>query len=101
MIEPVRYHDEKRNYRRMRIERDLTFNIFGENTMFKGFCQNLSHTGIQFDSTIALPKGKLVEITIDSGTEKFKPMKATVDIVRIVENADSQYTIAGKIIKYQ
>ncbi len=91
---------EKRDFPRMAIGTELTFNVSGENRTFKGFCKNLSHTGIQFETAEALPGGKLLEVVIDSKTDKFEQMKATINVIRVEQITDKQYSVAGEILDF-
>ncbi len=93
-------NSEKRDFPRMAIGTELTFNISGENKTFKGFCKNLSHTGIQFDTAEALSEAKLLEVVIDSKTDKFQPMKATINVIRVEQITDKQYRVSGEILDF-
>jgi hypothetical protein len=85
----------------MPITADLTYNIKGESTAFKGQCKNLSHSGIQFETGKLLKEGASLEITIDTKSDKFKPMNATVQVLRIDPLENSGYIISGRILEYK
>jgi hypothetical protein len=85
----------------MPITAELTFAVKGEGAAFKGHCKNLSHSGIQFETATHLKEGTTLEITIDTKSEKFKPMNATVQVLRIDPLENSGYTVSGKILEYK
>lgn len=92
---------ERREFHRMRINAELTYNIHGENRTFRGFCRNLSHTGIQFETANALAEGQSIVAILDSKDSRFKPLNASVNIIRIEKTDDKQYRIAGKIVEFK
>ena len=94
-------YDEKRFFCRMSVTAELTYNIPGDDKLHKGQCRNLSHSGIQFETDKLLPEGTSLEITIDTKSEKFKPMNAIVEVLRTESSGDNEYTVAGKILEYK
>ena len=93
--------DEKRLFCRMQVDAEITYTMPGDNNTFTGQCMNLSHSGIQFVTGQALPEGHSVEIIIDTKSEKFQPMKALVQIIRVEPSGDDQYRTAGIIKEYK
>lgn len=93
--------DEKRLFCRMSVTAELTYNISGASEVCKGRCRNLSHSGIQFETDNLLNEGTALEITIDTKSDKFKPMNALVDIIRVEPLPSSQYRVAGLIREYK
>jgi hypothetical protein len=85
----------------LEVDADVAFTIVGENKTYIGQCRNLSHSGIQFETEKAPPEGHSLEITIDTKSTKFKPMKAIIEIIRVEESTDNQYKVAGKILEYK
>lgn len=85
----------------MPIDAELTYRIKGESTTFKGHCKNLSHSGIQFETGQLLEEGATLEITIDTKSEKFKPLNATVEVLRVAPLENSGYRVSGKILEYK
>jgi hypothetical protein len=96
-----RSYNEKRDYLRMRVGAQLSCAIQGESTTFLGYCKNLSHTGIQFETARAVPEGSILEVTIESKSSKFNPMKATIKVIRLDQISDKQYMVAGEILEFQ
>jgi len=85
----------------MPINAELTYSTKGESTSFTGQCKNLSHSGIQFETAKLLTEGTSLEITIDTKSDKFKPMHATVEVLRIDRLDNSGYRVSGKILTYK
>jgi len=85
----------------MPINAELTYTIKGEGTAFKGQCKNLSHSGIQFETGKLLEEGAFLELTIDTKSDKFKPMNATVEVLRVDPLEDGRYKVSGKILEYK
>lgn len=93
--------NEKRDYYRMKINSELTYMIPGENRTFRGFCKNLSHTGIHFETAITLKEGQSIEATLSSHDSRFKPMSALVHIIRVEKMDDAPYRVSGKIVAFK
>ena len=92
---------EKRSYPRLQLKTDLTYTLTGSNSLFSGMCNNLSHSGIHFSTQNVLSEGSSLEVTIDSKNEKIRPLKASVEVIRINADAGGTYGIAGKIMEYK
>ena len=92
---------EKRSYPRMVLLTNLTYTITGSSSLFSGMCNNLSHSGIHFSTQNVLSKGSSLEVTIDSQNEKIRPLKASVEVIRINANVGGTYGVAGKIVEYR
>ena len=93
-------HNEKRDFSRMPVNAELTYNIPGDNQTYTGVCNDLSHTGIFFITEQSLSNGQTLEVTIDSRDSKFEPMKATVEVIR-VESSYNKFSIGCKILEFQ
>lgn len=92
---------EKRDYQRMSIDKPLTFTLDDHSELYAGFCKNLSHTGIMFITEQHLSEGHSIKVTMGSKTEQFKPLRASVEIVRVEPNGNNRYEIAGRLIDIQ
>jgi len=84
----------------MTVNADLTFNLPGGNASHTGQCRNLSHSGIQFETDTALDEGATLEITIDTKSEKFKPVTVIASILRVASLHNGSYAVAAKILEY-
>ena len=96
-----RKYDEKRLFCRMEINAEITFTVPGEDNSYTGQCINLSHSGIMFIAGQALPEGESLEVTIDTKSDKFQPMEALVEIIRVEPSGENRYTTAGIIKEYK
>ncbi|UCD36218.1 MAG: PilZ domain-containing protein [Nitrospiraceae bacterium] len=94
-------HAEKRHFCRMSVTAELTYLLPGENTLYKGLCNNLSHSGIQFITEKLLEAGQRLEVTIDTKSAKFKPMAVIVEVVRVEPSESNTYRISGTITEYR
>ena len=95
-----RKYDEKRLFCRLEINAELTFMLPGNDSYYKGMCKNLSHSGIMFTTAQSLSEGQSLEVTIDTKSNKFQPMKALVEIIRVEPYGNEQYRSAGIIKEY-
>jgi hypothetical protein len=84
----------------MSVSAELTYTLRGENKTHKGQCKNLSHSGIQFETEKDLEEGTSLEIIIDTKSDKFKPMNAIVEIIRVESLENRGYKVSGKIVDY-
>lgn len=96
-------YNEKRLFCRMKIDAAVDYTIPGDSTLYKGYCRNLSHSGILFNTANILSEGKSIEVLIDTKSDKFKPMKATVEILRVEpdDSGDHRYRVAGRILEFK
>lgn len=96
-------YNEKRLFSRMKIDAPVDYTIPGDSTLYRGHCMNLSHSGIQFNTANMLSEGKSIEVIMDTKSDKFKPMKATVKILRVEpdDSGDRQYKVAGRILEFK
>ncbi len=96
-----RRYDEKRLFCRMEINAEITYTLQDDNGSYTGQCSNLSHSGIMFTTEQALPEGQSLEVTIDTKSNNFQPMKALVEIIRVEPSGNDQYRTAGIIKEYK
>ncbi len=94
-------YDEKRLFCRMEIDAEITYTLHNDDSSYKGHCKNLSHSGIMFTTEQALPEGQSLELTIDTKSNQFQPMKALVEIIRVEPSGNDQYRNAGIIKEYK
>ena len=89
---------ERRNHFRMTMDAELTYIIRGKTTVNNGICKDLSHSGIKLETERALTIGTVLEVTIDLGNPKFKPIKAELEVIRIEKAKNNRFAVAGKIL---
>jgi hypothetical protein len=85
----------------MILKTDLTYTLPGSRNLFSGMCNNLSHSGIHFSTENPLSAGNSLEITIDPKSDKFRPLKAVVEVIRVDADTGSTFGVAGKIVNYK
>ncbi|UCE79745.1 MAG: PilZ domain-containing protein [Nitrospiraceae bacterium] len=85
----------------MKINADLTFNVQGTDKTCKGFCRNLSHTGIQFETAHALSGGQMIEVVLSSKDVRIKPLRALTEVLRVDVIDRTTYQVSGKIVRYK
>ncbi len=85
----------------MKINADLTFNVQGTDEIFRGFCRNLSHTGIQFETAHAVAGEQIIEVVLSSKDMRIKPLRALTEVVRVDVINPTTYLVAAKIVKYK
>jgi len=85
----------------MILNTDLSYTLTGTSQVYSGFCNNLSHTGIHFSAQNPVPEGTSLEITIEPQDNKIRPLRATVEVIRIDHSSDNTVGIAGRIVAYK
>ena len=90
--------NERRQHFRMTMDAKLTFHVRGKKSTYKGICKDLSQGGIKFETNKALTIGTTLDVTIDLGSPKFKPMKAELEIIRIEKAENNNYAASGKVL---
>ncbi len=94
-------YDEKRLFCRIPVNADINFSIPDDTNEHIGQCINLSHSGILFDTEYGLSEGQTLKVFIDTKSEKFQPMNATIQVIRVETAAENQNRIAGKILEFK
>lgn len=85
----------------MSVTAELTYLLPGGNTLYKGLCNNLSHSGIQFETEKQLEAGQQLEVTIDTKSAKFKPMAVIINVLRVEPLDNNVFRVSGKITEYR
>ena len=94
------HYDEKRVFARLEVNTEILFTLSDDINTYRGTCRNLSHTGIQFDAGHSLSEGQTINVTVDTKSDKFDPMNAKVEVLRIENQDKNQYRISGKILAF-
>ncbi len=89
---------ERRNHFRMTMNAELNYSIRGKKTTYKGTCKDMSHSGIKLETKKALTIGTVLNVEIDLGNKKFKPVKAELEVIRIEKAKSNHFAVAGKIL---
>ncbi len=85
-------YSEKRDFIRMFVDADVTFNLQGEKTTFQGKSRELSGKGVSFITSQSLNEGDVVNITVSAVDARVAPLEIVARVVR-TENLDN-----GKIL---
>ncbi len=100
MINVGRKYEEKRDFPRMNIEADLTYSRSQDKGLYEALSKNLSHSGILFETEQTLSPGESVVLTMDSRNNKFIPLKAKAEVIR-VNPISNKFLVACRIVEYQ
>ncbi len=92
-----RKYKESRDFIRMEIDTGFEFKIPGNGKTCKGTLKNLSHTGMQFVTSEEVSLNLTVDVFIDMGHNKFKPMEGRLTILRVEHLPDGAFLVAGKL----
>ena len=92
--------EEKRGFRRMTVDSDITVRLLGSSNVITARIKDLSATGLQFHTSHGLMVGEELDVNIDPGKADITlPFHALVRVVHIKEIIpDAEYAI-GCIIK--
>ena len=77
-----RSYEEKRDYPRMSIMADITYSMDGDDALYTGTSNNLSHSGIQFITERELLPGNSIEFRLASNDGKVDPLEAKAQVLR-------------------
>ncbi len=88
--------NDKRDFARMSIESDVSFNRPGVGEIFSGKTVDLSATGIRFVTQTPVRVGELLEIEIKPGVDLTPPLISTMAVVRVTQSEEGRdYDVAG------
>ncbi len=93
------HHNERRDYIRMEMDAPLSFTRDGYAGILTGRCIDMSHTGMRIETRIPLSPGERITVNIDLGNPKFEPMRARLEVLRVVEHPDGSVTISCKTLE--
>lgn len=86
---------EKRDFIRMNIESEVSFNRPGSDETFQGKTVDLSATGLRFITEAPVQVGELLNITVKPGVSITPPLDITMAVVRVEKTEDGHYDVAG------
>jgi hypothetical protein len=78
---------------------EITYTIKDENEQCRGQCIDLSQKGIQIETDKPVKNGAVIEARLATGNDLFKPMNICFIVIRVNENEDGKWLVAGEIIK--
>jgi len=80
-------YNEKRNFARMKVETQITFNVKGKDQSYKGVTKNLSATGLSMETDFAPKEGDEIELIMRPNGDKLPPFLAEGNVIRITKDS--------------
>lgn len=94
--------NDKRDFIRMSIDARVIFNRINSDQEHSGRAKDLSATGVRFITDIPVDVGEQLELAIHPGTDLTPPLLATMTVIRVNRDEDSnKYDVAGIIAERQ
>lgn len=82
---------ERRQFQRLPMLARVTFSIPGSPQRFEGITQNISSSGLLFQTREHLAPETFLELSIQDRQGMLTPFKATGTVVRVEKNHDKAY----------
>ncbi len=79
----------------MNIESEVSFSRPGSVQVHSGKSIDLSASGIRFVTQMPVTVGETLAIHVNPGVSITPPLEVTMAVIRVVENDDGQYDVAG------
>lgn len=97
----MKYYSEKRDFIRMRVETDITFECNG--TRYDAVCIDLSSTGMQIETSGSAPlsEGQSIRVLIPSTHSKLNSLQAEAVIRRLDTLDDGRQALGLEITSMQ
>lgn len=93
------HHNERRDYIRMEMDAPLSFTREGAPGTHTGRCIDMSHTGMRIETGTPLSPGERITVDLDLGNPKFNPMRARLEVMRVVEHPDGTATVSCRTLE--
>jgi len=90
--------DEKRDFIRMKVDTLITLSVDSD-TNVKGYCRDLSGTGMLIEVEEEVTAGSTCKTTLPSSNDAFPALDAKVKILRCTQISDSKYQLGTEIIE--
>ena len=90
-------YSEKRDFIRMFVNAKVNITDPVSGATFQGVGQNLSGSGTMFTTTEPFEVGQKLTVDISSEQSQLSPLSAEFNVIRVTEDADGQYTVAGRL----
>jgi len=97
----MKYYSEKRDFIRMRVETNITFECNG--TRYDAVCLDLSSTGMQIETSgsVSLSEGQVIRVLIPSSHSKLSSLSAEAVIRRLDRLDDGRQALGLEITSMQ
>ncbi len=90
-------YDEKRDFIRMFVNAKVNITDPSSGETFKGVGINLSGSGAMFTTGKAFDVGQQLTVDISSEQSQQAPLSAKFEVIRVTEDTDGNYCIAGSL----
>jgi len=90
-------YDEKRNFIRMFVNAKVNITDPKSGNIFHGVGINLSGSGAMFTTDKAFDVGQKLTVDISSEQSQLAPLSAKFEVIRVTEDSDGSYCIAGSL----
>ena len=94
-------YSEKRDFFRMMVEAKVSFTVEGSSEKHTGETEDLSATGIMFNTDHNLKVGQTIKVEVMPNTHQLNALKATVDVIRVDVNDKGRFVVAGNMTDVQ
>jgi len=95
-MSPSRFHAEKRNFKRMKMNCPVSFQLLNSPHTRIGTCINLSATGILFQADDKYPLGTKININVTPELDISPSFSAVMKVIRVEAAANkSGYHLGG------
>jgi len=93
-----RTYDEKRDFIRMRVDTEITLSLDNSDKHVKGFCRDLSGTGMLIEVAEQVTEGITCKTTLPSSNDAFPALNASIKILRCIEMGEGKYQLGTEIL---
>ncbi|WP_440053402.1 PilZ domain-containing protein [Pseudoalteromonas sp. T1lg65] len=93
-------HDDKRRFMRMTVKAEARITELESGRVYRGFCHDLSATGMSVVLDEPLEPNVTVEVYIESSGDMIQPLKAHAKIIRCTQEQDEQWTVGLEITQF-
>ncbi len=88
---------DQRGFIRMDIESEISFKIADGSKSFTGKTNDLSATGVAFNTDTVVSVGDTLHLTVKPGTSITPPLEVSVSVIRVEPSKDGGYNVASEI----
>lgn len=96
-----RTYDEKRDFIRMKVDTEVILTLDDSQTELKGYCRDLSGTGMLIEVEEAISEGTQCSTTLPSGNDAFPSLDATIKVLRCKRLEESRYQLGAEIVSIE
>jgi hypothetical protein len=94
-------HDDKRSFLRMMVNADLELRLEdGEaDSVIDGICRDLSSTGMAAEVSAPIETGTMLQVKLASNNPSVPPLRASVKVMRCVEEMSDTYILGLEFVE--